>query len=102
MSKEETTDRYLNNTETKLFLGDISSPTLRRWVKDPNLNFPQPFYVSQRMPLFKLSELEGWMCRREREAYGPDNLKEGRKKGVLVRIAKKAERDAAQEAQEDD
>ena len=38
----------INAVRTRNICGDISDPTLWRWVHDPKLNFPKPEFVNGR------------------------------------------------------
>jgi predicted DNA-binding transcriptional regulator AlpA len=38
---------------------DISDMTLHRWLRDPDMGFPQPVYLG-RMRYFVLADLENW------------------------------------------
>ena len=49
--------------------GDITPMTLWRWLKDPNMNFPQPIVINRRR-YFELSEIEAWERNRASQAQG--------------------------------
>ncbi|MGR9136879.1 helix-turn-helix transcriptional regulator [Rhizobium leguminosarum] len=52
----------------------ISVRTLRRWLKDEPLGFPQPFRINRRF-LFKVSELDAWDARKGAAPEAPETAK---------------------------
>ncbi|WP_197731252.1 helix-turn-helix transcriptional regulator [Rhizobium leguminosarum] len=52
----------------------ISVRTLRRWLKDEDLGFPQPFRINRRF-LFKVSELDAWDARKGAAPEAPETAK---------------------------
>lgn len=58
-------DGYITSSKVLVRFGDISRMTLQRWVRDPELGFPQPLIIGQRW-YFKKSELDDWE-RQQRE-----------------------------------
>jgi hypothetical protein len=44
-------------------MGDVSERTVDRWTRDPEMGFPQPFYVGS-TPLWDEEELEAFERKR--------------------------------------
>ena len=43
----------------------VTSMTLWRWTRDPEMGFPRPFYLG-RYRYFRIAELEAWEASRQR------------------------------------
>jgi len=43
----------------------VTSMTIHRWLADPDLNFPKPFYLG-RFRFWRIAELESWEARQPR------------------------------------
>ncbi|MCK1402775.1 transcriptional regulator [Bradyrhizobium sp. 4] len=52
-------DIYLKSTQVRTRYGDISDMTLFRWLRDPELAFPQPEYIRGRR-FWRLHALEAY------------------------------------------
>ncbi|MDK1490506.1 helix-turn-helix domain-containing protein [Sinorhizobium sp. 7-81] len=59
-------DGYLTSSSVLKRFDNISRKTLRRWVRDPCLGFPQPLIIGDRW-YFKKIELDAFEERRKRE-----------------------------------
>jgi len=57
MTEEQ--DVYLTSAKVCKRYDNINTVTLQRWVRNPELEFPQPLVVGRRW-YFKVSELEEW------------------------------------------
>lgn len=53
----------LTAEQVRAYFGGISSPTLYRWINDPELNFPQP-RVIQRRKFWRSNEIEEFANKR--------------------------------------
>jgi predicted DNA-binding transcriptional regulator AlpA len=51
-------DKYLPAVQVQRRYG-VSDMTVWRWLKDPDMGFPQPYYFG-RLRFWKLSALEQW------------------------------------------
>ena len=52
-------DRKLRKSAVAKRYGDVNPRTIDRWLLDPALNFPKPFYVGS-TPMWHETELEEW------------------------------------------
>jgi predicted DNA-binding transcriptional regulator AlpA len=57
--------RKLRKAEVAARYGNVNVRTVDRWLLDPSLQFPKPFFVG-RAPLWHESELERWERERAR------------------------------------
>ena len=39
---------------------DVSTSTIWRWVKDPEMNFPKPIKLTPMITVFNASEIDAW------------------------------------------
>ena len=62
MPYSEIGGRYLTAEQVRTRFGGISDMSLWRWLKDPELEFPQPIRVNRRR-LFKEHEIIEWEAR---------------------------------------
>ncbi len=58
-----TSSGYMTKKDVRIFIGGESNPigstTLWDWIK--KRNFPRPFYVSSRCPLWRKAEVVAWL-----------------------------------------
>lgn len=54
------TARYATNKQTAEYLG-VSTMTLSRWKRDPNLCFPKPSVIGHGNELNDLDKVDAWM-----------------------------------------
>ena len=40
--------RLINSQDLREMFGGVSKMTVHRWLKDPQLNFPKPIFISRR------------------------------------------------------
>lgn len=66
MTEEQ--DVYLTTTKVRKRFGGLTSTTIQRWVRDPELAFPQPLVVGRRW-YFKLKEIEQWEEKRRQMGF---------------------------------
>jgi excisionase family DNA binding protein len=60
-------DGYLTSNKVLARFDNISRMTLQRWVRDPDLGFPQPLIIGNRW-YFKKSELDEFEKRRKEKS----------------------------------
>jgi hypothetical protein len=51
--------RNLRKAQVAARLGNVATRTIDRWVDDPKLNFPKPFYIGI-TPLWDEDQLTSW------------------------------------------
>lgn len=61
---DETNSEILSGPATLKFCGGICGETLRRWQKDPGMNFPKAIKINRRL-YFRRSDLEQWLAERQ-------------------------------------
>jgi len=66
-------DARINAVETRKLSGNISDPTLWRWVNDPKLNFPKPEFVNGRR-YWRLGAVLAWWESRPTRAVPIDGV----------------------------
>lgn len=54
--------KLIREADLRQMLG-VSKPTIGRWVKNPDLNFPQPLFIG-RGRFWRLSEIEAFIASR--------------------------------------
>jgi predicted DNA-binding transcriptional regulator AlpA len=59
--------RKLRRGQVAARYGDVNPRTIDRWLLDPALNFPRPFYIGV-TPMWDEEELERWEQERARPA----------------------------------
>lgn len=59
MPPRKSHDGYLTSNKVLVRFDNISRMTLQRWVRNPDMGFPQPMIIGNRW-YFKLSEIEAW------------------------------------------
>jgi predicted DNA-binding transcriptional regulator AlpA len=69
-SGEHMNEQYVTSRQVKARYGGVSDMTIWRWLRDRNLNFPQPLVINGRR-LWRLDALEDWEARQvRRRLYG--------------------------------
>jgi predicted DNA-binding transcriptional regulator AlpA len=60
-------DHMMTASQVRAFLGGLSDMCLWRWLRDPELGFPQPIYLRRRR-YWKANEIRAFAHRQERSA----------------------------------
>jgi predicted DNA-binding transcriptional regulator AlpA len=63
--------RYISAAETCRRVGNITTVTLWRWLKNEDLKFPRPSVINKRR-YFDEAEIARWVAERRRPAPGYD------------------------------